>query len=65
MLTSWVDAAGVMDLETKVRMKRDSLFRMASMTRPVIGMAMMMMIEEGKVSLSGGRDFRLAPEADG
>jgi CubicO group peptidase (beta-lactamase class C family) len=49
---AWVDAAGVMDLDTKAPMKRDSLFRMASMTKPVIGTAMMMMIEEGKVSLS-------------
>ena len=49
---AWVDAAGVMDLETKAPMKRDSLFRMASMTKPVIGTAMMMMIEEGKVTLS-------------
>ena len=49
---AWVDAAGVMDLETKAPMKRDSLFRMASMTKPVIGTAMMMMIEEGKVSIS-------------
>src|SRR5580704_6904292 len=49
---AWVDAAGVMDLETKAPMKRDSLFRMASMTKPVIGTAMMMMLEEGKVSLS-------------
>ncbi len=48
---AWVDAAGVQDLDTKVPMKRDSLFRMASMTKPVIGTAMMMMIEEGKVSV--------------
>jgi CubicO group peptidase (beta-lactamase class C family) len=49
---AWVDAAGVMDLETKAPMKRDSLFRLASMTKPVIGTAMMMMLEEGKISLS-------------
>jgi len=49
---AWVDAAGVMDLDTKAPMKRDSLFRMASMTKPVIGTAMMMMVEEGKVSVT-------------
>ena len=49
---AWVDAAGVMDLDTKAPMKRDSLFRLASMTKPVIGTAMMMMLEEGKISLS-------------
>lgn len=49
---AWVDAQGVQDLETKAPMKRDSLFRMASMTKPIIGTAMMMMLEEGKVSLT-------------
>ena len=49
---AWVDAQGVEDLDTKAPMKRDSLFRMASMTKPIIGTAMMMMLEEGKVSLT-------------
>ena len=49
---AWVDAAGIMDLDTKQPMTRASLFRMASMTKPVIGTAMMMMIEEGKVSVT-------------
>ena len=49
---AWVDAQGVQDLDTKAPMKRDSMFRMASMTKPVIGTAMMMMIEEGKVSVT-------------
>lgn len=49
---AWVDAVGVMDLDTKQPMTRASLFRMASMTKPVIGTAMMMMIEEGKVSVT-------------
>ena len=48
----WVDAAGIMDLDTKQPMTRTSIFRMASMTKPVIGTAMMMMIEEGKVSVT-------------
>ena len=49
---AWVDAAGIMDLDTKQPMTRTSIFRMASMTKPVIGTAMMMMIEEGKVSVT-------------
>ncbi len=49
---AWVDAAGVMDLDTKQPVTRTSIFRMASMTKPVIGTAMMMMIEEGKVSVT-------------
>jgi CubicO group peptidase (beta-lactamase class C family) len=58
---AWVDAQGVQDLDTKAPMKRDSLFRMASMTKPVIGTAMMMMIEEGKVSVTD-RVSKFIPE---
>jgi CubicO group peptidase (beta-lactamase class C family) len=48
---AFVEAQGTMDVETKKPMTRDSLFRMASMTKPVIGTAVMMMLEEGKVQL--------------
>src|SRR5208282_789025 len=48
---AYLDAQGTMDLETKKPMTRDSLFRMASMTKPVIGTAIMMMLEEGKLQL--------------
>jgi len=41
-----------MDVETKKPMTRDSVFRMASMTKPVIGTSVMMMLEEGKIQLS-------------
>ena len=41
-----------MDLESKRPMTRDTLFRMASSTKPVTGVAIMMMIEEGKVRLN-------------
>ena len=41
----------VTNLETKKPMTRESLFRMASMTKPVIGTAAMMMLEEGKIQL--------------
>jgi CubicO group peptidase (beta-lactamase class C family) len=47
----WVEAQGTMDVETKKPMTRDSLFRMASMTKPVIGTCVMMMLEEGKIQL--------------
>ena len=33
-------------------MTRDAVFRMASMTKPVIGVAVMMMLEEGKLQLA-------------
>jgi CubicO group peptidase (beta-lactamase class C family) len=46
------EAQGLMDLESKRPMARDTLFRMASSTKPVTGVAIMMLIEEGKVRLS-------------
>jgi CubicO group peptidase (beta-lactamase class C family) len=46
------EAQGVKDLESKAPMTRDTLFRMASSTKPVTGVAVMMMIEEGKVRLN-------------
>jgi CubicO group peptidase (beta-lactamase class C family) len=48
---AFVEAQGTMDVETKRPMTRDSVFRMASMTKPVIGTAIMMMLEEGKLQL--------------
>jgi CubicO group peptidase (beta-lactamase class C family) len=45
------EAQGVMDLETKKPMVKDGIFRMMSMTKPVIGVAILMMMEEGKVRL--------------
>src|SRR6516162_4410882 len=49
---AYVEAQGTMDVETKQPMTRASLFRMASMTKPVIGTCVMMMLEEGKIQLS-------------
>jgi CubicO group peptidase (beta-lactamase class C family) len=46
------EAQGLMDLESKQPMKTDTLFRMASSTKPVAGVAVLMMVEEGKVRLS-------------
>ncbi len=48
---AYTDVEGTMDLETKKPMARDSMFRMASMTKPVIGTSIMMMLEEGKLEL--------------
>lgn len=49
---AYVDVQGSMDVDTKQPMTRDSVFRMASMTKPVIGTAIMMLLEEGKVHLN-------------
>ncbi|MEE8398833.1 MAG: serine hydrolase domain-containing protein [Desulfobacterales bacterium] len=40
-------AQGVSDLDTGAPMQEDNLFHMASSTKPVLGVAAMMMIEEG------------------
>src|SRR5580692_6750400 len=47
-----LEAQGVMDLESKKPMAKDTMFRVASMTKPVTGVAIMMMIEEGKIRLT-------------
>jgi CubicO group peptidase (beta-lactamase class C family) len=46
------EAQGVMDLETKKPMAKDGIFRIMSMTKPVIGVATLMMVEEGKIRLT-------------
>ena len=47
-----LSAQGVMDLESKQPMTAATMFRIASMTKPVTGIAIMMMVEEGKVRLN-------------
>lgn len=46
------EAQGVMDVESMAPMRKDSIFRMASSTKPVTGVAIMMLIEEGKIGLT-------------
>jgi len=43
------EAIGFRDVEAKVDMAKDSLFRIASMTKPITAMAVMMLAEEGKL----------------
>ena len=45
-------AHGVMDLESKQPMTPAAMFRIASMTKPVMGVAVMMMVEEGRLRLN-------------
>ena len=47
-----LSAQGVMDLTSKQPMTPASMFRIASMTKPVIGVAIMMLVEEGKLHLN-------------
>ena len=45
-------AQGMMDLDSKKPVASSSMFRIASMTKPVIGVAVMMLVEEGKLHLN-------------
>jgi len=45
-------AQGVMDLDTKQPMTPSSMFRIASMTKPIIGVSIMMLVEENKLRLN-------------
>ncbi len=47
-----LSAQGVMDLESKQPMTPATMFRIASMTKPIVGVAIMMMVEEGKLHLN-------------
>ena len=46
------DAAGVLDVRKPDAMQKDSIFRIYSMSKPVTGVAMMMLYEEGKWQLN-------------
>jgi CubicO group peptidase (beta-lactamase class C family) len=46
------EAQGVMDVDSKKPMAKDNLFRLASMSKPIAGVAIMMLVEEGKVRLN-------------
>ena len=43
------EAHGMMDVERGRPMEKDAIFRMASSTKPILGVAAMMMIEEGLI----------------
>lgn len=46
------ESQGWMDREEQDTMRRDAIFRMASMSKPVTGVAILMLMEEGKLRLS-------------
>ena len=51
-----VSARGVQDLETGTPMARDTIFGLASMTKPITAVAVMMLVEEGKLDLDAPVD---------
>ena len=46
------EATGWADIEAKEPMQRDSIFQIMSMTKPITGIAIMMLAEEGKLRLT-------------
>ena len=46
------EAAGKRDIAANLPMQKDSIFRIYSMTKPITGVAMMMLFEEGKWQLN-------------
>ena len=68
-----VNTIGHRDIATKAPMTRDTLFRIASMTKPVTSVAALMLMEEGKLRLDDPitkwlpefADMRVLKKADG
>lgn len=56
-----LEAHGLMDLESKRPMEKDAIFRLASMSKPVTAVAVLMLVEEGKIRL-GDPISRFLPE---
>jgi len=46
------DSFGFRDKETKAPMTNDTIFRIASMTKPIVTVAAMILVEEGKLSVA-------------
>src|ERR1044071_9214794 len=46
------EAQGLADIDGRKPMARDSIFRLASMSKPITSVAVMMMVEEGKIRLT-------------
>jgi CubicO group peptidase (beta-lactamase class C family) len=49
---AWFHAQGSMDTEANKPMQKDAIFRVFSMSKPVCGAAILMLLEEGKVRLN-------------
>src|SRR5215470_393915 len=47
-----LEAQGLMDIEARTPLRTDSIFRIASMTKPITSVAVMMLMEEGKFLLT-------------
>ena len=50
--TADIHAVGMQDVDSKTPMRADTMFRIASMTKPITSVAIMMLYEEGKLLLT-------------
>ena len=48
---AYFESVGVIDPETKAPMRKDAIFRIYSMSKPITSVAVMMLAEQGKISL--------------
>ncbi len=48
---AYLEALGFQDREKKIPMSTDAIFRIASMTKPLTSVAIMMLVEEGRIQL--------------
>ena len=49
---AWLHAQGLMNIEADKPIQKDAIFRVFSMSKPVCGVAILMLLEEGKVRLN-------------
>jgi CubicO group peptidase (beta-lactamase class C family) len=49
---AWFETVGVRDPGTRAPMTRDTIFRIYSMTKPITSVAVMMLVEDGRVAIS-------------
>ena len=59
-----LEAQGLMDIDSRRAMQTDAIFRIMSMTKPVVAVAVLMMIEEGRMRLTDPIS-RFVPELGG
>lgn len=45
-------ACGLMDIEAKTPMQHDSIFHIASMTKPIVAIGIMILLEDGRLSIA-------------
>ncbi|MBN1238009.1 MAG: beta-lactamase family protein [Gammaproteobacteria bacterium] len=62
--TAYFRAQGLMDLDAERPMRKDAVFRIMSMTKPVVALSILIMVEEGKVRLTDPAS-RFIPELEG